>query len=84
MGKIKKQDRFVDVELEVADLFQFNTPVLPDLYKFTWLILKMKAPNWAGQFNQAGRLLVVDGKLVGRFYQYMSEAQDDKRKADNG
>jgi len=79
MGKIKKGDHFVDVELEAKDFLNLNTPLIPALYNFAWMMLTKKAPKLS-EGMQAGRLLVVDDRVVARFYRYAIEAEPDKDK----
>jgi hypothetical protein len=77
MGKISKHDTYVDVQLDADDFFQFNTPLLPTLLKYAWMMLRIKAPQLS-EGMAGSRLLVLDGKLVGRFYKSELEAQNDK------
>jgi hypothetical protein len=77
MGKISRHETFVDVQLDADDFFQYNTPLLPALHKYAWMMLRTKAPKLTEGMT-ASRLLVLDGKLVGRFYKSELEAQNDK------
>jgi len=76
MGKIIKHQHFTDVEVNIADMFTEQTPLWTSLYRFCFHILSQKAPEIA-QKAEYGTLKQIDGKVVGRFYNYPTSAHDN-------
>jgi len=69
MGKIIKKPHYTDVEVSIADMFAEMTPLWTSLYRFCYHMLCRKVPDLA-ECAEYGTLKLIDGKVVGRFYNY--------------